>query len=413
MTRKTALIIAGVGVAILAAFLGWRLVRPMNIFVVSESFERPIDTKDLPASLDALRAGDCAVCHREFYEEWKTSIHSQAWVDPYFQVDWKFDGAQQVCKNCHIPLDRQQEHQVLGFRDTEKWKPILADNPDFDPGLQHEGVTCAACHLKDGKILGPYGDAQAPHPVKKLADNNEICLRCHVVQGARWDTFYRFPPCGTAAEIEAGEGRWQGRSGEMTVRNVSELGCVQCHMPVVERPLVEGGRVRTGRRHQWRGGHDPAMVKQGLDVRLAEIGADAADRRAFVLTLTNVGAAHYLPTGTPDRHLTVQLRVLDREGHVLEEEDHTLKRTTLWRPFIVDLWDTRLPPRQPRTFRIEFPVAREPMPAAVEAVVLYHLVEESRRARIGYENTEPIAYEVFRTALRLEPAQPPGTHETK
>ncbi len=33
MTKNQALI-AGIGVAIFAAFLGWRLVRPMNIFVV-------------------------------------------------------------------------------------------------------------------------------------------------------------------------------------------------------------------------------------------------------------------------------------------------------------------------------------------------------------------------------------------
>ncbi len=403
MTRKRAFA-AGIGVTILLAFLGWRLVRPMDIFVVTENFERPIDTGKLAMPPEALRASACGACHGEVYAEWKTSIHSQAWTDPYFRVDWKFDESQQVCKNCHIPLDRQQEHKGLGFRDSEKLKPILADNPDFDPKLQHEGVTCAACHFKDGKILGVNGNLDAPHPVEKLADPNAICLRCHIVQGARWDTFYRYPPCGTAAEIEAGAGRWQGRSGELTVRNVSELGCVQCHMPVVERALVEGGPVRQARRHLWRGGHDPAMVKQGLDIRFAEIGA-GADRRAFALTLTNVGAAHYLPTGTPDRYLTVNLRVLDRDGHALEEQQHTLKRTTMWRPFIVDLWDTRLPRGQPRTYRIEFPAASTPAPAAVEAVVRYHLLDEARRARIGYDNTEPIAYEVYRSRIALRTTQ--------
>ena len=403
MTRKRALI-TGIGIAIFAVFLGWRLVRPMNIFVVSEHFERPIDTSSTSMPTDALRAGTCGACHGEIYAEWKTSIHSQAWTDPYFRVDWKFDESQQVCKNCHIPLDRQQEDRVLGFRDTEKLEPILAGNPDFDPKLQHEGVTCAACHFKDGKILGTHGDLDAPHPVEKLSDPNAICLRCHIVQGARWDTFYRYPPCGTAAEIEADAGRWQGRSGELAVRNVSELGCVQCHMPVVERALVEGGRVRQARRHLWRGGHDPAMVKQGLDIQFAEIVA-GADRRAFALTLTNVGAAHYLPTGTPDRHLSVRLRVLDRDGQTLEEENHFLKRTTMWRPFIVDLWDTRLPRGKPRSYRIEFPAAGKPAPAAVEATVRYHLLDEARRARIGYDNTEPIAYEVFRSRIALQRAQ--------
>lgn len=403
-TRKRALIV-GIGVAILAAFLGWRLVRPLNIFVVSEHFERPMDTSSFSAPPETLRAQACGACHREIYAEWKTSIHSQAWTDPYFQVDWKFDELQQICKNCHIPLDRQQEHRVLGFRDAEKWQPILADNPDFDAKLQHEGVTCAGCHYREGKMLGTHGDLDAPHPVEKLADGNEICMHCHVVQGERWDTFFRYPPCGTAAEIEAGAGRWQGRSGEMTVRSVSELGCVQCHMPAVERPLVEGGRERQVRRHLWRGGHDPATVKQALDIHLVEIAAGAAARRAFALTLTNVGAAHYLPTGTPDRHLTVRLRVLDLDGQTLAEENHSLKRTTMWRPFIIDLWDTRLPRGQPRTYRIEFPAAGKAAPAAVEAVVRYHLLDEARRARIGYENTEPIVYEVFRTRIALQRAQ--------
>ncbi len=37
----------------------------------------------------------------------------------------------------------------------------------------------------------------------------------------------------------------------------------------------------------------------------------------------------------------------------------------------------------------------------VEAVVRYHLLDERRRRRIGYDNPEPIAYEVFRERLAL------------
>jgi len=152
----------------LAVFLGWRLIRPLNIFVVTEAFERPVDTSIIPEPLAGLGARECAACHQDFYAEWRTTIHSQAWTDPYFQTDWRFDGSQQICKNCHIPLDRQQEHIVLGFRDKAKWDPVLAPNPDFDPDLQHEGVTCVACHLRDGKIVGVLGIQDTPHPVKQL-----------------------------------------------------------------------------------------------------------------------------------------------------------------------------------------------------------------------------------------------------
>jgi len=46
-------------------FLGWRFFRPMQIFVVSPAFERPIDTSKAPEMFPTLRAEECAVCHRE------------------------------------------------------------------------------------------------------------------------------------------------------------------------------------------------------------------------------------------------------------------------------------------------------------------------------------------------------------
>lgn len=409
MTVKRAIII---GIVLLAvAFTVWRFVRPMNIFVVAEAFERPISTTLIPDSLETLSAKECANCHQEFFDEWATTIHSQAWTDPYFQVDFEFDGSQQICLNCHIPLDRQQENLVLGFRDKDKWDPILVPNQDFDPGLQKEGVTCAACHLREGKIIGPFGSDSAPHPGEKIKDSNQICVSCHVVGGERWDTFFKFPPCGTVAEIQttrddrsAGESLVpeSGSSGEIVVPDTPSLGCVGCHMPLVKRPLVEDGEVRTVRRHLWRGGHDPEMVKSGLAIDLQEETPPEPGKRRFALTITNVGTAHYLPTGTPDRHLTVSLRALDREGSVLEEESHTLKRTILWRPFIIDLWDTRLRRGQPRTYDIEFASDGKDAPAAVEAVVRYFLVDEKRRKRIGYEDKDATSYEVFRQLVALD-----------
>ncbi len=295
-------------------------------------------------------------------------------------------------------------------------------------------MTCAACHVRDGKILGPYGNEDASHPVTKLKEPNQVCVRCHVVGGKRWDTFFRFPPCGTVAEIRAtasrerdngepgsrtrplsaGAGAAQGlgeqskgetalplagRTGEIVVPDSAALNCVECHMPLVERPIVVGGKVRRARRHLWRGGHDPAMGKQALELQFEQVPSNSPDKRSYSLTLTNVGAAHYVPTGTPDRHLTVSLRLLDACGGIIKEERGLIKRKILWRPFIVDLWDTRLPRGQPRTFTLEYATATTPTPAAVEAVVRYYLVDEKRRRRIGYENAEPLSYEVFRRRI--------------
>lgn len=383
--------------AALAVFLAWRFVRPMNIFVVSEAFERPIDTRGMSPALGTLRAEECGACHEGEYRDWKTTLHAGAWTDPYYQVDWVFDGRQQLCNNCHIPLDRQQEARVVGFRDPEKSDPVLAPNPEFDPVLKQEGVTCAGCHLREGRILGPRGSPDAPHPVEKFSDPNVLCLRCHVVQGERWDTFYRLPPCGTIAEIEAGQGRLEGRSGEYLARDPAELGCVQCHMPRAENaPAV--------RRHTWRGGHDPETVRSALTASFSDSFATGGGRIAE-LVLKNTGATHFLPTGTPDRHLTVNLRALDADGRVLRETADTLERTILWRPFIVDLWDTRLARGAPRRFTLELPAGA----ATIEAQVRYHLLAESRRKRIGYQPAEPISYPVFEERRSIGPQRRPAT----
>ena len=391
---------------ILIGFLGWRFVRPMNIFLVDDRFAWPVDTSDTPELLIDLSAEQCALCHQDFYDEWRTSIHSQAWTDPYFQTDWQFEGRQHSCRLCHTPLDRQQPEKVLSYRDSDKWDPVLEHNPDFEPGLQHEGVTCAACHYRGGKILGVLGVENSPHQVQKLEDPNLICVRCHIVEGERWDTFFRLPPCGTVAEIERtlldekelaeNNKSSKGKSGEFSVVKVSDLSCVECHMPLLERSLVTNGVVRHTRQHLWRGGHDPEMVKKALTVTFSEV-----DENLFRLTISNTGAAHYVPTGTPDRFLSVHLRSFDRQGRVIDKQEHTLKRTVMWRPFIVDLWDTRLPRWQTRKFDLQIP--DDSTAVKVEAVIKYHLLDEKRRKRINYKNNTPINYEIFHKKILLQP----------
>jgi hypothetical protein len=137
-------------------------------------------------------------------------------------------------------------------------------------------------------------------------------------------------------------------------------------------------------------------VKQALRVE------HKLEKDELVVTLTNAGAAHYVPTGTPDRHLTLELRLLGSSGQVLSEKVYTMKRYILWRPFIVDLRDTRLPYGQPREFR--FPVIRRgsDAPAAIDVTVRYHLLDEVRRKRIGYNNVEPIAYPIYHEQIPLD-----------
>jgi len=283
-----------------------------------------------------------------------------------------------------LPLKDQQPNLVTGFMDSSKFKPVLKDNPDFDPELQDEGVTCAVCHIRDGVIIGPSGSSEAPHIVrrdKNMADGHSICKRCHMVMGDSWDTFYRFPPCGTFAEVSD-----SGREPE----------CTKCHMPEIRRPLVPGGEVMNERQHIWRGGHEPDMVKKVLTI---ELESEEKGKGNIVLFLTNSGSNHTIPTGTPDRHLTVTFTLIDEDMKTIKKKNHKLKRTIMWRPFIVDLWDTRLKAGKTR----EFPFAFNKKSKAVflDVEVRYHLLDDKRRRRIGYENKDPINYRVFYKRIDL------------
>jgi hypothetical protein len=377
-----------IAVIFFVVFLVWLFIRPMNIFVVDEKFERPVPV-NIPEGLNSISAKDCKECHEEIYREWSESMHAKAWLDPYYQVDYIYDGSQQICLNCHIPLENQQENLVLGFKDKERFKPILKPNPNFDPVLRDEGVTCAVCHVKEGKIVGPFKIDDAPHPViadPEMASGIKFCEKCHVVSGKRWNTFYRIPPCGTVAEIN---------------EKNEELDCVGCHMPEVIRPLVKGLKARRSGKHLFRGGHHPETVRKSLKVEYKKELSSDKKKTKYIFTLTNIGAAHYLPTGTPDRHLTLELKLLNKEGKVIKEKNHTMKRYIIWRPVVIDIKDTRLPFNEPRSFAFEVKPESENPPSILDVTVRYHLLDEKQREKIGYENNEPIAYPIYNKRIVL------------
>jgi len=162
-------------------------------------------------------------------------------------------------------------------------------------------------------------------------------------------------------------------------------------------PTTVNGQGKKRKQHFFRGGHHPPTVSQALKVEHS-VG-ERRGTRIYTFILTNIGAAHYLPTGTPDRHLTLEFRLFDKEGGMIREETHTMKRYILWRPFIVDLRDTRLPYNEPKQCTFEISSGHGEFPAFLEATVRYHLLDEKRRKRIGYENRKPISYEIYKTRI--------------
>jgi len=73
---------------------------------------------------------------------------------------------------------------VTGLIAGDYHRPVEVSNPDFDLMLKEEAITCAVCHVRDGFVIGPYGNTEAPHPVKKDPPilSVQACLSCHNVK---------------------------------------------------------------------------------------------------------------------------------------------------------------------------------------------------------------------------------------
>lgn len=388
-----------VGTVILSGlvYLYYTEIKPVVIFGLRADYARAIPHQEVPKGINSLRAETCGSCHREIYEEWKSSIHAHAYRDPFFQAYWKRDHNIWVCLNCHTPLENQQPTLIKEIPRGRVEKAIQELNPRYDPELQKEAITCAACHVREGMILGPFDDSVAPHPTRSDPSfrTTQICYRCHnVVSGPA--QFYRFGPCGTYAEYE----------GEFFMKEKGMI-CQSCHMPWVERPVAKGGPIRLGRRHLWRGGHDPDMIKRAIAVlvRINPPVPSPGEPVRVTATLINAGAGHKIPTGDPDRHFTVEFMVRNGEGKVLVQQSRTMGRWILWQPVILEVYDNRLLPLASRGYAFEFRMPKGADRLTLTTRVRYHILTDAQhqmlKDRYGLTAGDPYRFTVYEREFPL------------
>ena len=407
MRRSLKLVLGSVGAAALV-YLYYTEVKPVVIFGLRSDYAKAIPYEKTPEGIDSLRAESCGTCHREIYEEWKTSIHARAYEDPFFQAYWKRDRNIWICLNCHTPLENQQPTLIKEIPRGRVEKAIQVANPHYDPKYQKEAITCAACHVREGVIMGPFDDSVAPHPTKfdPSFRTTQVCYRCHnVVSGPA--QLYRVGPCGTYVEYE----------GKFFMQERGMI-CQSCHMPEVERPVTNGGPIRQGRRHLWRGGHDPDMVKRAVGVQVKAYPArpKAGEQVRFTLTLINAGAGHKIPTGDPDRHFTVEFIVQDKQDKVLDRRTDTMGRWILWQPAIVELYDNRLLPLASRdyTFSYRLPTNQDRM--TLKTLVRYHILTDDQhemlKNKYGLTAEDPYSFTIYERNFPLSENLEAALNET-
>ncbi len=248
---------------------------------ISKPAGAPVPTK--PAFLSAEQ---CGVCHEEIWKEWQASMHGQAMTDPLF-LELSDGLKQEECIRCHAPVP---------LRETENWETPIARTD-----RREDAVSCLTCHQAGAHVAGPHAGLTAPcRPVfdPDQTDVTKICFGCHNQHktGEEWLAGPYAPDAPAPRRVEAKT-------------------CLDCHMPAVVRPVVNGGEPRKGRRHTWVGGHSLEQVKKAVTL---EAQATVKDGNLVVTTwVTNVGAGHNVPTDARHRCVDVFVKVWDAAGNLV------------------------------------------------------------------------------------------------
>lgn len=240
----------------------------------------------LPLGSDSA---SCGACHDTHYDEWRGSPHAAAESSPVLaamlpivESSWG-QAARATCEGCHAPRHG---------------------------GDADLGIGCVSCHAavgnraeRDGMLVvdpgvplsGPLPDAE-PSPAHRTHANEflgsaSLCGTCHEITGPR---LVNEP---TLTEFRAFDDAGAG------------LTCADCHMPrEPDRVLTrDGSRMRQSSSHRFVGfdppwGASPAEAARAAERTRAMLAAALELRvepwaSGVRVVVTNVGAAHAVPTG--------------------------------------------------------------------------------------------------------------------
>lgn len=254
--------------------LGWGL---------GSALAGPLGLGDLHAPLDTpfVSAESCRDCHASIVEDWHGSRHRASWTNAIF-FEGYLDEPEPFCVYCHAPL-AEQAAEVLA---NQRWYlaraspgSIVASVPLQPEPSAAEGVTCAVCHLREGRIVSTFASGAHRSRIEPALADGELCASCHEFP------FPVFTPSATLLtdalmQSTASEWRaWRQAGGDRS--------CQDCHMPAG--------------RHVFRGAHDLAFLRDSVRVEARAV------EQGVRFELRSVGVGHQLPTGDLFRHLTLEV----------------------------------------------------------------------------------------------------------
>ena len=369
---------------------------PNDTLPLTKHWESAVPHQTIPSGILSLKAKDCGSCHQEIYEEWKMSTHSVALQDPQFQAEMKKDNIY-ACLNCHIPLQNQQEFIVTGLLDGDHKRPVRIPNPDFDAELQQESITCAACHVRDGKVIGTIGMEGAIHAgvVDTEFLSEKLCISCHNVV----DQLNPVLVC-TFETGDEWKDNWAIREGK---------NCISCHMEEKERAIFPGGKIRKSHFHGFPGSGIPKFYDMkttrldGLEVTPDSLLAtyQQGDTIRYKLRLKNSFAGHNVPTGDPERFFLINFYLTDTRGDTVQTRQYRIGEVWEWHPVAKKVADDNLKPLEERDFIFAHAPTREGKFTLKVAVTKHRITKENADYN-GLTEEYPMFTGVYERAYEVE-----------
>jgi len=324
----------------------------------------------------SLSAQACNACHGEIHDQWARSGHATASSNAVYVAAMEALGNPPECHNCHLPLENQRATLYFGPGSTGP----RSDNPAYSPTLAQEGVTCAACHVRDGLIYGPRDlhPSDSPHPVARadVLRGAAACAFCHQVslQGAE-----EHPFLDTVGEWLRSP--W-GEAG---------IACQECHMPRVSG-VIAGSRYAAFASHEWLGNRSPEAMRRAftLEVNLRESSLERGQRLRGTANLLNTGAGHAVPTGDPAHQLEIRFEVEDASGAAAKgaaAKSHWLLREVDSRPPFAQKSDSRLAAASSRVFDYTASISRKLRPGTftLKVTLNWWALSPERAQAVGLE----------------------------
>ncbi|HPF15327.1 MAG TPA: cytochrome c3 family protein, partial [Planctomycetota bacterium] len=260
----------------------------------------------------------CKSCHEQVYDEWQTSWHSQAWIDPDVRA-LSNDFANVDCIDCHAPQD---------LFITGMGQRVL---PRAE--RRSEGVDCLACHrLPESMGGGVAGTTDHPTAACRPQIRTELA---------------RVEYCASCHNQHNTVDQW--RESRFAKKGADYKDCRDCHMPLRTGPGAKG------RSHVMHGGHDLELVRSGIRLGAARQG----DQGTIRVEVENFGVGHAFPTDERSRAADVFWRVQPSDPNAQGGWKHLYRIRSPYRSE-VDIPRTLIDAGQTLQVDIDDPLAKGP-----------------------------------------------------